>query len=438
MVERSKTGWVEARQSVLRGAWPQRQRHRESAQRKTKLIPLRQTRARGRSEPLDQLFCALRDALAIGKLRARHRVESSDCGIAARRRTTGLRRVPCASSDHRQELTGGSHCWIHLLKRWRKLVSKHGKFQSSRSGNFQVIERTVGIGVEEGVLWRTSSSSASRHVCVANHPFLNFGTCSYLGLHIRSELMNGAIDAIQRFGTQFSSSRVYNACNLYSELESGLEQMTGRSVAVAASTTLLHMAAIPVLVGDTDLVIIDQFAHASLHMAAELLGNTNVVRIRHSHMQKLELMIQEFADRHERIWYIADGLYSMRGDFAPFDELSVLLDRYPKLHVYLDDAHSTGWYGECGRGAALSHLPNTERVAVALSLAKSFSAAGGALAMATPELKEKNLPFWGNNVFFRPYPATDAGCRGCLGETTSFTRASYSSGESAQQDRIHS
>jgi 7-keto-8-aminopelargonate synthetase-like enzyme len=136
----------------------------------------------------------------------------------------------------------------------------------------QIIEQSVGIGIEEGVLWRTSSSRASRHVCVANQPFLNFGTCSYLGLHIRSELMNGAIDAIQRFGTQFSSSRVYNACNLYSELESGLEQMTGRNVAVAASTTLLHMAAIPVLVGDTDLVIIDQFAHASLQWLQSFLA----------------------------------------------------------------------------------------------------------------------------------------------------------------------
>ena len=281
-------------------------------------------------------------------------------------------------------------------------MSKQRKFESSRSSNMQIIERMAALGLEHKVLWRTSSSSASRHVCMANQPCLNFGTCSYLGLHIRSELMNGAIDAIHRFGTQFSSSRAYNACNIYSELESGLEQMTGRNIAVAASTTLLHMAAIPALVSDNDFVIIDQFAHASLHMATDLLGNTNVARIRHSHVQKLELMIQELENRHERIWYIADGLYSMRGDYAPFRELTALLDRYQKLHVYLDDAHSTGWYGECGRGAALSHLPNIERVVVALSLNKSFSAAGGALALATPELKKRIYVCGGTILFSGP------------------------------------
>jgi 7-keto-8-aminopelargonate synthetase-like enzyme len=206
--------------------------------------------------------------------------------------------------------------------------------------------------------------------------------------------------------------------------------MTERNVAVAASTTLLHRAAIPALVGDNDLVIIDQFAHASLHMATELLGNTYVARIRHSHMQKLELMIQEFAHRHERIWYIADALYSMRGDYAPFRELSVLLDRYQKLHVYLDDAHSTSWYGERGRGAALSHLPNIERVVVALSLNKSLSAAGGAVALSTPELKKRVYACGGTMLFSGPIQPPMLGAAVALGETTSFTRASYSSGRS--------
>ncbi len=68
----------------------------------------------------------------------------------------------------------------------------------------------------------------------------------------------------------------------------------------------------------------------------------------------------------------------MRGDFAPYAELRALLDRYPQLYLYVDDAHATSWYGKHGRGAALMELGTHERVVVALSLNKAFSAAGGA------------------------------------------------------------
>jgi 7-keto-8-aminopelargonate synthetase-like enzyme len=55
-----------------------------------------------------------------------------------------------------------------------------------------------------------------------------------------------------------------------------------------------------------------------------------------------------------RIWLIIDGLYSMFGDFAPFEELARMLDRWPQLHLYVDDAHATGWLGTHGRGGALT------------------------------------------------------------------------------------
>ena len=44
---------------------------------------------------------------------------------------------------------------------------------------------------------------------------------------------------------------------------------------------------------------------------------------------------------HKRIWYVADGLYSMLGDFADFEALKQLLDAHAKLRLYIDDAHGT-------------------------------------------------------------------------------------------------
>jgi 7-keto-8-aminopelargonate synthetase-like enzyme len=75
----------------------------------------------------------------------------------------------------------------------------------------------------------------------------------------------------------------------------------------------------------------------------------------------------------------------MFGDLAPVEDLWHLLQRYPTLHLYLDDAHGMGWTGPRGCGYILSHLPERDRVVVALSMAKEFGAGGGVLVFPSPE-----------------------------------------------------
>jgi 7-keto-8-aminopelargonate synthetase-like enzyme len=146
------------------------------------------------------------------------------------------------------------------------------------------------------------------------------------------------------------------------------------------------MSALPVLIRDEDVIVIDQFAHASLHTAVGLLPKVPLHILRHNRMDELESLLTTLGKGRGKVWYIADGLYSMLGDFAPFDQLSQLLDRHDQLRLYIDDAHSTSWLGRNGRGIALDHFANDERVVVALSLNKAFSAAGAVLALPQREL----------------------------------------------------
>jgi 7-keto-8-aminopelargonate synthetase-like enzyme len=171
---------------------------------------------------------------------------------------------------------------------------------------------------------------------------------------------------------------------------------------VAPSTTLAHMAALPAIVGDNDAVVLDQFAHASLHMATELLGDVPVHLVRHDRLDLYEQMVADLSARHGKVWLITDGLYSMSGAWAPFDQLAGLLERFPRLHLYIDDAHGTGWFGTHGRGGALMHLGHHDRVVVALSLCKAFACAGGALALPGPELKTRIRRCGGPMLFSGP------------------------------------
>lgn len=218
-----------------------------------------------------------------------------------------------------------------------------------------------------------------RYVHLNGQRLLNFGSCSYLGLELRPELKQGAIAAVERYGTQFPFPHAMLQNPLYEELEAALSEMTGGFPIIAASTSLAHIAALPVLVDPKDAVLIDIMAHASVHTAASLLRGMPVLPIRHSDLNELEARLKELSPAHKKIWYLLDGLYSMRGDFAPLDELAVLMEKYPALHLYVDDAHSTTWTGRNGRGYALERLADTSRVVVALSLNKAFAAGGAAL-----------------------------------------------------------
>jgi 7-keto-8-aminopelargonate synthetase-like enzyme len=74
-----------------------------------------------------------------------------------------------------------------------------------------------------------------------------------------------------------------------------------------------------------------------------------------------------------------DGIYSMHGDVAPMGALRELLARHERLHLYIDDAHGMSWTGKHGRGHVLGDGRIAERMVVTVSLAKAFSASGGAL-----------------------------------------------------------
>ena len=204
-----------------------------------------------------------------------------------------------------------------------------------------VVEKSVWEAVEAGLLMQTADdvNYTGRHVHVRGKKLRDFGSCSYLGLEQRPELKQGAIEAIERFGTQFAFSRAHLQLPLYPDLEAAITSITGGHVLVAPSTTLAHIATLPTLIGDQDAVIIHQFAHASLQMTTALLRSIPVESLKHNRMDLLEQAIVRLSKTHRRVWYVLDGLDPMLGDFAPIDRIAELLAKYPQFHAYIDDAH---------------------------------------------------------------------------------------------------
>ena len=268
-----------------------------------------------------------------------------------------------------------------------------------------LLDQMVGAGVADGLALRTADDVPfdGRTVSLDGRPVLNFGSCGYLGLEFDPRLQAGVCEAVRRYGTQFSSSRIYLQTPLYAELEHGLGEMFGGHVLVAPTTTLGHAAALPVLIGPRDAVLVDQQVHQSVQMAVDhLRGQGTVIKtIRHSDVGQLEAALAQYAD-HPRIWYLADGVYSMYADIAPIEKLGALLQREERLHLYIDDSHGVGWTGRHGRGPTLDWLGSHERLVVAASLSKSFGAGGAALVFPNAELKRRVRTVGGPMIFSGP------------------------------------
>lgn len=247
---------------------------------------------------------------------------------------------------------------------------------------------------EKGVAYQylEDQEFSGRKVLLNGKEVLNFGNCSYLGLETHPDIKRGVIEATEKYGSLLSNSRAYFSSPLYAELEAYLEQIFPGYPVVTTTTTLGHCAVLPILIEETDEILLDQYAHNSIRMAASLCkaNGTKITVVRHNNMEHLAEVIERKKEKGVRnIWYLADGIYSMQGDFLDRDGLIDLLNRHEQFHAYVDDAHGMSWQGKNGAGYVLGNGEIHDRMVVAVSMCKSFGAFGGIIVFPNAEWAQR-------------------------------------------------
>lgn len=274
-----------------------------------------------------------------------------------------------------------------------------------KQNNFlDTVDEVFTSAKKAGVLHLHSDGNvfSGRTIQINGKSHFHFGTTGYLGLEQDRRLKNAAIEAIERFGTQFPLSKSYISHPLYASLEEKVGEMYGQPVIITKNSTLGHLAVIPTAVRDEDGVILDHQVHWSVQNATQLLKTRGVPveMIRHNNLDMLEEKIKLLTDRCSKIWYMADGVYSMYGDFAPIEQLMQLARKYPQLHFYFDDVHGMSWNGKNGTGyvsSILGDLP--ENVLLVGTLSKTFGASGAVAVSSDKKLHDKIKTFGGPLTF---------------------------------------
>ncbi|WP_417445280.1 aminotransferase class I/II-fold pyridoxal phosphate-dependent enzyme [Joostella sp.] len=251
-------------------------------------------------------------------------------------------------------------------------------------------------------LYAEDTYFTGRKIAVKNKELFHFGTTGYLGLEQDLRLKKAAIEAINRYGTQFPLSKTYISHPLYRALEEKVACMYQHPIIITKNSTLGHMGVIPSAVGDHDAIVLDHQVHWSVQSAAKVLQTRSVPieMIRHNNLDMLEDKLRKLSPKHNRIWYMADGVYSMYGDEAPVKELISLCQKYPQLYLYFDDVHGMSWTGNNGTGFVMSKLKELpENVLLFGTLSKTFGASGSVLVCPNQAMYQKIKTFGGPLTF---------------------------------------
>lgn len=216
-----------------------------------------------------------------------------------------------------------------------------------------------------------------------------FGNCDYMGLQEDARIKKAAIDAIEKYGIMLCNSRSYASSSLYSILEDKMTTIMGSPTYVSRSTTYASLTVVPMVVSSKDAIILDHQVHNSVQMSSGLAAvqGSKITKIGHSNMAQLEEKIIELSKTHEKVWYMFDGVYSMMGDYAPFEAIEALMEKYEQFYAYCDDAWGMSWIGEHGRGLALTKLKMSSKFVLVSSLEKGFGSGGAGIITFHDELR---------------------------------------------------
>jgi 8-amino-7-oxononanoate synthase len=206
------------------------------------------------------------------------------------------------------------------------------------------------------------------------------GSNNYLGLTGDPRVRQGALDALDRYGTGLTGSRFLNGTtDLHLELEEALRAWFGTEAAIVFTTGhQANLGALGTILGPGDTVVADSGDHASI-LDGCVLSRAKLRAFRHNRIDRLEHTLERAAGDGGGVLVVVDGVFSMEGDVARLPEIVELCQRFG-ARLMVDEAHALGVLG--ARGAGTCELLGVEdRVDLRMAtFSKSLASCGGVIA----------------------------------------------------------
>ncbi|KAJ5256560.1 Pyridoxal phosphate-dependent transferase major region subdomain 2 [Penicillium angulare] len=247
------------------------------------------------------------------------------------------------------------------------------------------------------------AKSARRRLTILPQETVDFSSNDFLSLSTasiyRNRLLAHLNKAPESFPFSSGGSRLLDGNSAYAE---ELEQFVAEFH--HAPTALLFNSGFDANIGvlssipqPGDLVVYDEYIHASIHEGIRLSRAGRQAMFSHSSpidlRKVLESSIQNdknIQDGTRNIFIVIESIYSMDGDIAPIKEFLDIVDELLPCgngYFIVDEAHATGVFGPRGAGI-VQELGVQERIFIRVHTFGKALASHGAVVLCGPEVRE--------------------------------------------------
>ncbi|CAN5852160.1 glycine C-acetyltransferase [soil metagenome] len=222
--------------------------------------------------------------------------------------------------------------------------------RGTAKGTEAVVSKVIRAAGERGPRFRLEGEG--------EREFIRMNSNSYLGMSLRLEVIAAEEAAAQWYGAGPGAVRfISGTYDAHVKLERRLAQFHGRDAAMIFSSAYATvLSTIVPLTTERTILISDELNHNCIINAMRLSRPQDKAVYRHSDMGDLKRALEKASQSGAaRAIVVTDGIFSMRGDHAPLDEVMALATQYDdrfaeNVVVVVDDSHGVGAFGETGRG----------------------------------------------------------------------------------------
>ncbi len=216
---------------------------------------------------------------------------------------------------------------------------------------------------------------------IEGRELINFSSYNYLAMSGDPEITQAAKDALDRYGTSVSASRVVSGeKTIHRELERAIADFVGADDSIVYlgghatnETTIGH------LFHPGDLILHDELVHNSIIQGC-ILSHAQRRAFPHNDWQALDQILKQVRRNYKRVLVVVEGVYSMDGDYPELPEFVRVKKRHKAL-LMVDEAHSIGTMGQGGHGICEHYDVDPREIDLLMgTLSKAFGSCGGYIA----------------------------------------------------------
>jgi glycine C-acetyltransferase len=200
---------------------------------------------------------------------------------------------------------------------------------------------------------------------------------------LRPEIVGAEHDGAAAFGAGPGAVRfISGTYRVHVALEERLARFHARQAGMIFSSAYAAVvSSIVALVTPKTALVSDELNHNCIINAMRLARPAEKSVYPHSDLDALEAALLALRGRVKRVLVVTDGIFSMRGDYAPLDRIVEIAREHDEhfeenVVVVVDDSHGVGAFGRTGRGVEEYTGSGPADVLIG-TLGKAFGVNGG-------------------------------------------------------------